>query len=870
MLMFYIGSAWGSQTNRQDLSGLDSTLISVEFENADLKEALNTLMSQTDRQIVYKDALVKDKQVTHEFKKQSLSEVLYSLLNNFSLSFEVLSSGQIVVLKKKITNKTVKGFILDSSSRSPLPAANVMIKGSALGTTSDQDGFFELADIPPDKNDLLVQYIGYEPEERSIEPVAKSKTMRIFLRKRILEGQGVRVESTRDLLNLESATQPTRLTLSPARLKQFSALGEHNIFHAISMTPGVSSINDGVSGLRVRGESDNQNLVLLDGIPLYQTDHFFGLVSSLNLENINSVQFYRGGFPAKYGGRTSSVLVLNGSAPKISNNKISIGINQMNLTAAFFHNWGENVAFSFAGRRSYSEYMDNAFYNKLQNYITHLDTTQKNGENQNKRSPETPGLDLNYYDVNSKLSYRPTNNDMISLNYYQGQDYMDQSFITAEPKSPRNPRPKTEYTDISKWGNIGASGIWLHHFENHDITTIELAVSNYFSTSKRGWAEPLALEIINNSENRIETVSFKFDNESTRLPHLTVNYGIDLKQNTVQFYNSASNRFDIKTIDETAVTSAAYLETVMKPAKTLTLTTGFRLNRYSLIDAWYPEPRLTSVWKFYKQFCFSATYSHHYQFIDRIADDNVIYSQQQYWILADKSMNPGFAEHMIAGLRWENDTYLLSAESYYKDLDHVKIGSERYPDDIIDLESAVQRTINLGSGEAKGLELLAMKKNNSFRGWLSYTLSGVNYTVPEINNGKAFAADFDRRHEFKTVALKDYKGWQFGLTWLYTTGARYTPVSVVKAPRRNGNANLRYKKGGRNSAILPNYHRLDLSVTKEVSFRSFNVDFGLSIYNVYDAELTIKRSFIKNGNELQIRDTKMLGILPALTLKISR
>ncbi|MCK5145740.1 TonB-dependent receptor [bacterium] len=232
-------------------------------------------------------------------------------------------------------------------------------------------------------------------------------------------------------------------------------------------------------------------------------------------------------------------------------------------------------------------------------------------------------------------------------------------------------------------------------------------------------------------------------------------------------------------------------------------------------------------------------------------------------------MQPGFAQHFIAGAHWEPAGLLFSVEAYYKNLDQVK---EYTQNDIIGGGIPISRTVLAGTGVAQGVEIMALKKHGWLSGWCSFTRGRIEYTIPGINKGIAYSASHNRQNEFKIVVLADHKDWNVGLTWIYTSGANYTPI--WRKPQGNpnnpvGDIRKDYVIGEKNSAQLPDYHRLDFNASRHFRLGPLQMDFGISIYNAYNHENVIRRTVFQDRDELKLKDTKMLGIIPGIYLKIN-
>jgi hypothetical protein len=390
----------------------------------------------------------------------------------------------------------IKGYIVDSITGEPLPYSNIWVEGTSQGTTSNSDGYFVLTNIPNKDFTLIVSYIGYNNKSILIEKNdEKVSIISIKLEPRVLIGEGVTVEGEHAevfQMNKDSG----HMTLSMRDLQTMPVFGEVDIFNSLKLLPGISGIGDGKAGVYVRGGTPDQNLVILDGMTVYHVDHFFGMFSAFNADAVKDVQVYKGGFPAKYGGRLSSVLELTGKRGR-DELTYSFGANLLSANFSFETPLLDNKAnWIINARRSYTDILQTPIYSNIYEFVTGSEANPNSQSNFQGGAMRGGAFQQNvipsfyYYDLNSKLSYNPTKRDILSLSFYSGKDFLDKSRELdfagmGGGKTLEGMEFDTRIDEnVSDWGNVGASLKWGHQW-NLLYTHALLSASQFNSTYER-------------------------------------------------------------------------------------------------------------------------------------------------------------------------------------------------------------------------------------------------------------------------------------------------------------------------------------------------------------------------------------------------
>lgn len=883
LLLLVWANASFADITTADQANLDSIRVSFEASDVALREALQNLIAQTRLQIVYHDALVKGLKVSCACKDVTLRQALNELLKSTPLTFEAMPDGQIVIVKRRYN---LKGYIKAAESGETLPYANVMIKGTQQGTTSNVSGYFVLVNVPAGLCTLYVSYIGYQAVEAPITSADSKETIMINLRQKTLLGEEVTVTAD-NMQTMEVVPEAAQVRLSPRQIATLPAVGEVDIFRSLQLLPGISGVNDGSSGLYVRGGTPDQNLVLFDGMTIYHVDHFFGFISAFNTEAVKDVRVFKGGFPAKFGGRTSSIVELTGKSGSFDHFQAGGSLNLLSGSAIVQAPIAGRGAWLLSLRRSYTDFIKSGLYDKIYASITGQNKSGAGTTTPNNIGPDdgpsglqalTATPDFYYYDLNSKLSYSLSDRDRVALSFYSGRDNLDQSddlgnlqFRRNGPPNAGQARQQVDSENLTEWGNLGASGNWSRVWSDRIYSSLLAAYSNYSSDSRRGLnaggdnANTIFRAFGSSEKNEVRDLTLRFDNEWQLHRAHRLEFGTWLSRTNVDVAFTANDTIDILTRDNEAEQAAFYFQDKWQMFRPLELTLGLRATNYQPTRTTYYEPRASLRLNLRRGLSLKGAWGEYHQFVNRITNENVLEGNRDFWLLADERLQPSFAEHKILGATYENFDYVFDVEAYHKNLDGVAEFSQRFR------RSPEQRPEDLfflGTGVAKGIEFLAQKKSGRLNGWASYTLAKVQYQIFPFNNGEPYPANQDRRHEVKLVGNYGFGKWNLAATWALATGAPYTaPEAQYTIKLLDGSARSYIHVGDKNSNRLPAYHRMDLSFSRKFDNTWFDWNLGISVFNLYDHKNVWYREYLLDTNPVIVREVTTLGFVPTVTLQ---
>lgn len=799
---------------------------------------------------------------------------------------------------KSLGSGDVYGYLKDENSGEPLPYANIGLIGTERGTSTNVEGYFVLVNVPAGVCSLSVSYIGYESKVISINNrISNSIPMNITLKPKAIGLEGVEVVAERYEI-FQSNDNVSQISLSPRELSVLPNLGEVDIFRSLQLLPGISAVSDGKAGLYVRGGTPDQNMVILDGMTVYHVDHFFGMFSAFNAEAIKDVQLYKGGFPAKYGGRLSSVIELTG---KQGSNEKDLQVSANLLATSLLFQvpfWNQKASWVLSARRSYTDILQSGFYNDIYSYVTGEEATTGSqdagiGSGRGGMYQQEVVPSFYYYDVNSKLTLKPTGRDVFSLSIYAGRDYLDKSremdAMGGGFKTSGGEEFETRVDEnLTDWGNIGASTKWAHQWSSRGYTNLLLAGSNYTSNYERdlsfGGSNVVGVDdstgaarglgtFAQNEYNNVNDITLRFDNQWQLNEIHKLEFGSFVNLIETDYQATVRDTIAILDISSRSAAVAAYVQDQWQIRPLVDLTFGFRSTYHDASKALYNAPRFSFGWMLTDKLKLKGAWGHYYQFINNVSNENVLEGSNDFWLSADEEMVPGFAEHFILGTAYETQKYLFEIEAYYKEMDNLVEFSRRYQD-----QSDYLNYFFFGGGISKGIEFLAQKKFGSLTGWASYTLGKVEHTFDSINGGESFPADHDRRHEVKIVGAYKLGSWNLSSTWVFTSGNAYTaPESQYTLEMLDGTELSYIHVGEKNAYRLPDYHRMDISISRQFEYYGYSYDnsdpivweIGLSIYNLYDHDNVSYRDYDLDVSPIIVSDVLMLGFTPTLHIKVN-
>ena len=746
----------------------------------------------------------------------------------------ILLSSWFFSLSASAQTHILQGFVLDSVGLS-LSQAHIQtsIKKSAV---TDSAGSF-LIQVPKGKFQITISYTGYKKFSQSLS-IARDTIIYFFLQTKNEELNEIIVTADRTLQSDQFET--TRMSTNTLSGKEISSIpvlgGEADLIKTIQLLPGVTKGADGTTDLFVRGGAADQNLVMLDGAPVYNTGHLFGFLSVFNPDMLDKVESINGAFPSEYGGRLSSILDVSSKSTMPNRTKLkgNIGLlaSRLMIEQPIVK---DKLAIWVAGRRTYVDQV-----------------IRLTGE-------ELPYF---FYDLNAKVIYKPNARDRMEFTIYEGNDVLDFS------RAPRATLRNRNITNSFTLGNSTQTFLWKRNFYNFN-TTLSL-YRTVFQYNIQSTFTDNAL-FVNSS---IVDVGGKWIIASDSLKKkISVKGGVEMVQHQV-----APNRItttgeisDIlksgATTPQTALETSGFFHVDGSLTPRLRFNAGARVSSAYVDNTFYvnPEPRVAFRYAIDSLTAIKASYSRMAQYLHRVSSAAVAFPTD-IWYPVTSRVKPQTADQIALGVQrtFPKQNVYVSVEGYYKwmhDLIGYKEGASLL------LNTNFENQLVQGKGLSYGLEVLIKKESGKLTGWISYTLAKSERQYDEVNNGDWFLARYDRRHNLAVVMNYQLsKRWSVSSVFEFISGSRFTPIIgqyVVPSPSLGG-IDLIPVFAPINSVKLADTHRLDVGVKYRTRpDKKLQGEWFVGVYNVYNRAAPIGIVIRPNGDgSFRYEQPGLFGLLP--------
>lgn len=749
---------------------------------------------------------------------------------------------------------TLSGFLKDKANGEGLIGATVYVPQLKTGVITNSYGFYSIS-IPQGNYSVSYSFIGYQTQTPLIE-LNESKQVNLMLEedsKQIDEVVITGEKKNRNVENLQMSMEKVQVKM----LKKLpSFMGEVDLIKSITLLPGIQNGGEGSSGLYVRGGGPDENLMILDEAPVYNASHLLGFFSVFNSDAIKDVQVYKGGIPAEYGGKASSVIDIRMKDGNSQQLGMSGGIgnisSRLTIEGPIIK---DKWSFIVSARRTYAD------------YLGRLAGLEQLKENQ-----------LYFYDLNLKTNIQLDDKNRIYLSAYTGDDYF-----------------KVGESIYMRWGNLTSTARWNHLFSDKLFSNTSFILSRYnynlgvpgSGADQFDWTSQIS------DYNFKEDFSWYLNSKNK----LTLGFNMIYHHFEPGEVDANENSYftDLKLTNFNALDNTLYVSNEQTLGPRLTMRYGLRYSYFQqignakvrtylnpdrpkenevtgikeygkgkLVPPSYHnlEPRLAVKYMLSTESSLKASYNRMAQNLHLISNTNSP-TPLDIWLPSSTYIKPLIANQVGLGYfrNFKDNMFETSAEVYYKKMKNVidyVDGAELF------LKENLETELLHGSGYAYGLELYAKKQEGRLTGWLSYTWSKSMRKIPGINEGKAYPSSYDRTHNVSLVTNYDLsKRWNISATWIFSTG---NPTSYPIA-KYDVQGNTIYYYASRNSNRIPDYHRLDISATydfKKNEKRKVKQSLNFSVYNVYARRNAYSVYFRQNEDNPNVSEATRLSIIGSL------
>lgn len=746
--------------------------------------------------------------------KHSLQLLLYLLF----LIYPVLLRGQSTGKGQK-RGYTISGYVTDDKSGEILIGANIFDTINKKSVATNEFGFYSIT-LPKGEVKLRVSFVGYDNIEREIKLL--SDTLQNISLQTMKELEEVVVYGNSPDTGIKSS-HIGAIEFSPKQLKSVpSILGETDIIKTMQLMPGVQAGTEGSSGLYIRGGGSDENLLLLDGIPLYNVSHLFGFFSLFLPESIKRVTLYKGSFPARYAGRLSSVIDVRTNDGDMNKLHGTVGIGLLSAKLQFEGPIIKNrTSFNISARRSYMDALVRPF----------VDSDNK--------------LSYYFYDFNAKINHRFNDKHRLFLSLYKGKD----NFTTDYKEDWEKYQSRDE--SILKWGNDVASLRWNYAIAPMLFCNTTIAYTRYqYSSINKSSQQRARFE--SNSDSSIKNMLCYIDFEYNPVPSQNIKFGVSYQRHSFmpetlngKMDNGNDKELFYKSLYDSKISAheiGGYVEDNIDISKRLNLSAGLNLSLYRVQNKSYSslQPRLSVKYKINNDLALSGAYSLMSQNA-HLLSSYAMMMPSDLWVPTTKQIKPMRAVQYSIGANYTGiKKWEFSIEAYYKTLRNVL----EYRDGATFMSSAYNwdNKVEMGKGRAMGIELLAQKKTGKLTGWLAYTWAKNDrrFENGSINGGNWFPYKYDRRHNLNlTMNYMFSKKIDLSATWEFHTGGTATVATQSTLAARpdydiDPSPVVDYI-GQRNNYRMPCSHQLSLGINFNKKTKYGMRTWNISLYNVYNA-----------------------------------
>ncbi len=847
MMMIFSLSGLQAQTNRVD----ETRMVTLNMQKASVREILDEIQKQTGVTFSYESSLLSGLQkTTFRADDEALTDCLTRLFANLPVVYKM--TGNVVVLKRKPKQVTVSGFVRDKRSAESLIGASVYEAHSRVGTASNNFGFFSLT-LPPGNITIRSSYIGYTSHQHILNGLERDTVLTIELEPSASLEEVVITGQSNDKQSVLS-TQMGALEINQQTIRSTPVMfGEADIIKTLQLTPGVSAGTEGTAGMYVRGGNVDENLFLIDGNPVYQINHIGGIFSAFNPEAISGMDFFKSGFPSRYGGRLSSVVDVH---TKEGNMKEYHGSASIGLISGNLNFEGpiikDRTSFNIGLRRTWLDVLSApavAIANKI---------TKKDGTRLRARYA--------FHDLNLKVNHIFNDRSRMYLSLYNGNDVLKGGSTDFPDQDSDN---NYNYdSDVSlRWGNIMATAGWTYVFNNRLFGKVSGVFTRYHSRLRN-----TEHDVVGNEGDEDYSDSFRENETNTGITDFGLRTSFDYLPASAhhirfggdylvhRFHPEYNRSVAYEKNEETSVEigqefandllwgheAGVYAEDDWTLSSAVRLNAGLRFSLFNVQGKTYTglEPRVSLRWLLDDNLSFKASYSRMNQYVHLISN-SFISLPTDAWMPVTRKLKPLISDQVSAGFYYNlNKEYNFSVEGYYKTLDNLL----EYRDGHTFTPSFVnwEDKLTAGEGRSYGAEFMVRKETGRTTGWVGYGLSWSDRQFDELNQGARYPARFDNRHKLNIVVMhKISPKVELSAAWSYASGNHVT-LSLENyyengtgSPTNNDNHYMDASESidyyeGRNNYQLPAYHRLDLGIKIYRPKKKGRMGiWTVSIYNVY-------------------------------------
>ncbi|WP_337966545.1 TonB-dependent receptor [uncultured Flavobacterium sp.] len=796
----------------------------------------------------YTEDLIANLQINPPKKSLSLDQKLQYLARNTNLSFENIGNKFINIYKKDVESKVICGYVFSSSDKKPIENANISLANKNQVSTNSS-GYFEFEE--QDKNSFLVSHIGFVTKRFIGDNPDPKNCFQILLDPEITQLE--EIKTTAILASGISKNNDGSFEIKPKKFGILPGLIEPDALQTMQQIPGVNSLDESVSSINVRGGTHDQNLFLWNGIRMFQTGHFFGLISVFNPNLAHTISIYKNGSSAFYGESVSSVVSISSTPETTEKNSFSAGINMINADVYGKYNLSKKSYIEISARKSITDFVETPTYKEYFNKVFQNTTITDFSEKQNVdyRSDKKFG----FYDATLKYAQKIGSKDQLILDLITIKDNLEvfQSATVYDMNKSEN--------NVLRQQNYGGNLSWIRNWNNFNTTKINVYNSSYelLANQKTTMGDQIVIQ-----ENTVNNNGLNLENNHIINSKITLNDGYQFNELGISNLEEVTNPDFYRKVKDVLRTHALILEG--KYNDTLSRTyfkVGTRINYIEKFKKFIVEPRV--------QFSYGISKSMNLEFLGEMKSQNsqqIIDLQKDYfgiekrrWIISNNNTIPiQRSKQLSINLFYKKNDWLLDIENFYKKVTGITTSSQGF-------QNQLEFVRTTGDYEIWGAEMLVQKRMNHFLTWLSYTYNHNNYHFPDYEI-PVFPNNFELMHSVSWAGIYEKNNFKIALGTKWTSGRPKTSPDISQIDLTN--PVLIYNRP--NNTNLHIFSQVNVSSTyKWETDNGIQYKLGISILNILNRKNEISEYYRMTTltNSIEEVETFALQRTPNVSFRVS-
>ncbi len=782
-------------------------------------------------------AMSNEKVVAGNIKCESVNDLLVRLLEGTPITYQILDGNRVLLRKTEnytkgvhATHMEIRGKIMDEQLGQGIAYASIYVDTLGIGVQSDERGSFSLT-VPETLSDrtLYVSMLGYHRSSKKIYDCKDNVIIKL-------------IEKPYSLGQIDIKDYSPGLTLNTSEhsisIKNFSRNIASNLLlndplRTIQLLPGVSASDDLNSNIKIRGDTGDGTLIILDGIPIYKASHFYGIFSAINGDYLEEAVLYKNTLPVAYGGKTGGMLKMNSS----SNIQQFTATTEVNLLTSSFSlkaPLGNKLSIFLGGRASYQNVANTKFFDLSEDRMSNTAIRPDWIE---------PEPSFRFYDMNAKLRYQPNDQSGLDISVFHSYDNFSNTYENEFELLLRQQREivknQESFRQEDTWNNLGLSLNYQYKLSH----SLELDILGYYSnyaeegristslSQERSTIERVVdlTNIRNNSiEDRGGKIQLKWDLPGQQ--HISGGWEIIRHHSELNFEEDSIEVFQG---NSQAWVNAGFANYHLNGWDKLSMDLGMRISHYSVTGDAYLAPRLNVSYDVGSGFGLKGAYSINHQFVREVTHENRLGQSFSVIRLSDERRFPvSTSQNIMLGAIFQQKDWAVDVELYQKNISNVVEHARGIlPFNANQFNNSIGNNYQVfsGSGTSRGMDVLLTVQKKPYMGWISYTLSKTEQRFDEILRGVAFPAQDDRRHQLKWVNTLSVGKFDFSANYVYISGRPYTDLSLLSE-----DSNRKDLTPSDRISRLPSYQRIDLGINYKVNLPWANLNLGLSVFNILD------------------------------------